>query len=155
MKISELLKPESVQIGLQSTGKENILLELSQLMAKAHPDIDQKDAFRSLLDREQKGSTGVNRGLAVPHGRSTSAKGMHLIVVYDPKGKDFDSGDQLPSHLFFTVIAADTYSPHEQLEILRIIATIYEETDLKTKLEGIQDSKALFELILEKEKEIA
>ncbi len=153
MKLSDLLKPEFVRIGLKMSLKEEILLELASFIANTHPSVNQKEAYRALLDREQKGSTGISQGLAVPHGRSSEVKGMHLVVVYDPKGKDFDSSDGNLSHLFFTVVAADTYSPHEQLEILRIVAEIYEKTDLKERIRTVQTSQELFSLLQEKELE--
>jgi mannitol/fructose-specific phosphotransferase system IIA component (Ntr-type) len=155
MKLAELLKPEYVKVGLEGKTKEDILQELADFLSLSHSGIDKKDVFKAILEREKKGSTGVGNGLAIPHGRSPRIDGMHLIVVYDPAGKDFDAYDKKPSHLFFTAIASDDYSPHEQLEVLRIIAEIYEKTDLEKSIEKVKTPQAFYELLVAKEEEIS
>ncbi|OHD55627.1 MAG: hypothetical protein A2Y33_13410 [Spirochaetes bacterium GWF1_51_8] len=155
MKLAELLKPEYVKVGLEGKTKEDILQELAKFLSLSHKGVDEKDAFKAIQEREKKGSTGVGNGLAIPHGRSPKIEGMHLIVAYDPDGKEFDAYDKKPSHLFFTAVASDDYSPHEQLEVLRIIAEIYEKTDLEKSIEKVKNPQAFYELLVKKEEEIS
>ena len=155
MKLEELLKPQYVKIGLNAKNKNDILMELSEFISLCHPTIDKKDAFKSLSEREKKGSTGLGNGLAIPHGRSASVEGMHLAVVYDPEGKDFEAYDKSPSNLFFVALVSEDYSTHEQLEILRVIAEIYEKTDISTSVKNVTTSDALYSLLIKKEEEIS
>ncbi len=155
MRLAELLKPEYVKIGLSGKTKEDVLQELAAFIAATHDSIDKKDAYDAILEREKKGSTGVGNGLAIPHGRSPKVEGMHLVVVYDPEGKNFDAYDKNPSHLFFTAVASDEYSPHEQLEVLRIIAEMYEKTDLSKAVLKVKSSAELYDLLIKKEDEIS
>jgi mannitol/fructose-specific phosphotransferase system IIA component (Ntr-type) len=80
---------------------------------------------------------------------------MHLVVVYDPEGKNFDAYDKNPSQLFFTAVASDEYSPHEQLEVLRIIAEMYEKTDLNKAVMKVKTPAELYNLLIKKEEEIS
>lgn len=155
MRLTELLTPQYVKIGLSGKTKEDVLQELAAFIAATHASIDKKDAYEAILEREKKGSTGVGNGLAIPHGRSPKVEGMHLVVVYDPEGKNFDAYDKNPSHLFFTAVASDEYSPHEQLEVLRIIAEMYEKTDLSKAVLKVKTPAELYDLLIKKEDEIS
>ncbi len=155
MKLVELLKVEFVEIGLNGKSKDEILQNIAGFISKAHPTIDKKDAHKAIADREKKGSTGLGNGLAIPHGRSPKVDGMHLVVIYDRDGKDFEAYDKKPSHMFFAAITSDDYSPHEQLEVLRIIAEIYEKTDISSSVQNVKTPEELFELLLKKEEEIS
>lgn len=155
MRLMELLKPEYVKIGINGKNKDDVLQNIAEFISEAHVSIDKKDAYKAIADREKKGSTGLGNGLAIPHGRSPKVGGMHLVVVYDPDGKDFEAYDKKPSHLFFAAITSDDYSPHEQLEVLRIIAEIYEKTDIGMAVSNIKNSMDLYNLLLKKEEEIS
>jgi mannitol/fructose-specific phosphotransferase system IIA component (Ntr-type) len=155
MRLKELLKPEYVKIGLNGKTKDDIMHNISDFMALSHPSIDKKDVYKALSEREKKGSTGLGNGLAIPHGRSSKVSGMHLVVIYDSQGKDFESYDKKSSQLFFAAITSEDYSPHEQLEVLRVIAEIFEKTDISSSVSGVKSSKDLYDLLLEKEEEIS
>ncbi len=154
MRLKDFLKPEYVKIiNNGAKNKEDILNEIAGVLTEKHQLDDKKEVFKALMERERKGSTGLGKGLAVPHGRSPKVKGMHVCVVYYPNGKDFEAYDKKPSSLFFSAITSDDYSPHEQLEILRIIAEIYEKTDISTVIHNVKDSNELFDLLMKKEEE--
>ena len=155
MKMVELLKPDFVKIGISAKSKDDVLQELAEFISISHKSIDKKDAYKALSEREKKGSTGLGNGLAIPHGRSSKVDGMNLVVVYDPDGKDFDAYDKKPSNLFFAAITSDDYSPHEQLEVLRIIAEMYEKTDISKTVEKVKVSQDLYNLLIKKEEEIS
>lgn len=155
MKLSSFLKPEYVKIvNNGGKNKEEILNEISKFMTSVHPGLDKRDVYRALLEREKKGSTGLGKGLAVPHGRSPNVSGMHVCVVYYPAGKDFEAYDKNPSNLFFAAVTSEDYSPHEQLEILRIIAEIYEKTDISEAIKKVKTDQELYELLIQKEEEL-
>lgn len=153
MYLSELLKPEYVKIGLKGVKKEECLQEICEFISNVH-GLDKKEVIKSIMEREKKGSTGLASGLAVPHGRSDNIQGIHFGVVYVPEGRDFEAYDKQPTYLFIAGIVSNQYSPHEQLEILKIIVEIYEKTDIKTSIKKVTTPKELYDLIILKEKEI-
>lgn len=153
MRLSQLLKPEYVRLGLDGKNKEELMQSISKYMADVH-GLDKKDVYKAISDREKKGSTGLGNGLAIPHGRSAKVSGMHLVVIYDAQGEDYEAYDKKPSHLFFAALTSEDYSPHEQLEVLRIIAEIYEKTDIASSVKNVKTDRELYELLLKKEEEI-
>ena len=155
MKLAELLKPDYVRIGLNGKNKDEVLQNIAEFISALHPSIDKKDIYKAIAEREKKGSTGLGNGLAIPHGRSPKVSGMHLVVLFDPEGREFEAYDKKPSHLFFAAITSDDYSPHEQLEVLRIIAEIYEKTDISTSVKKVTTAGELYDLLIRKEQEIA
>jgi mannitol/fructose-specific phosphotransferase system IIA component (Ntr-type) len=156
MKLSDFLKKEYVKI-INNGGKtkEEIINEISKFIAQVHKTLDERDVARALIEREKKGSTGLGKGLAVPHGRSPNVSGMHVCVIYYPSGKNFDSYDKKPSYLFFSAVTSEDYSPHEQLEILRIIAEIFEKTDISETMKSVKTAEELFNLLIKKEEELS
>jgi len=90
---------------LKSKRKSSALEEMVSALVTAevtrHPD-GVLDAVRR---REALGSTGLGKGIAVPHARSTLVTERAIVVARSPKGIDFESPDGLPSHLFFMIVA--------------------------------------------------
>lgn len=154
MKLTEMLKPEYMKIGLNGKTKDNVMQELADFVGNVH-NLDRKDVYTAFVEREKKGSTGVGNGLAIPHGRSERIDGMYMIVAYDATGKEFDTYDQNPAHLFFAAVASEDFSPHEQLEALRIIAEMYEKTDIAKAVQKISNPADLYKLLVRKEEEIS
>lgn len=154
MKLAELLKPEYVKFGLNGKNKNEILQELAAFLASVHKGFDKKDAYNAMVEREKKGSTGIGGGLAIPHGRCSKVEGIHLAVVYDPEAKDFDAYDKSLAFLFFTALISDEFSPHEQLELWQLIVALCEMTDFKTAVKQVKTPLDLYNLIIDKEKEL-
>ncbi len=152
MLFRDILEERFVRIGLKATKKNEIFEELAQLFEEIH-GIDRKEAYKAMVERERKGSTGLGNGLAIPHGRSPNIKDLHIIFVYEPDGRDFEAYDKQPSNLFLAVLTSDEYSPQQQLEILRIIVEIYEKTDIVQALKNVKTPHDLYELIIQKEAE--
>ncbi len=156
MRLIDFLKPEYVKIiSNGEKNKEEILGEIADFLTSEHNLEDKKEVYKALIEREKKGSTGLGKGLAVPHGRSPKVSGMHVCVIYYPQGKEFEAYDRKPSHLFFSAITSADYSPHEQLEILRIIAEIYEKTNISEEIKNVKTNEELFKLLIKKEEEIS
>lgn len=90
---------------LRSRKKGSVLEEMVAALATAgitrHPDA----VVDALRRRESLGSTGIGKGIAVPHGRSTLVAERALLVARSRKGVDFESSDDLPVHLCFLIVA--------------------------------------------------
>ena len=90
---------------LRSRKKSSVLEELAAALATAgitrHPD----SVVEALRRREALGSTGIGKGIAVPHGRSTLVTERALLVARSRKGIDFEASDGLPVHLCFLIVA--------------------------------------------------
>jgi nitrogen PTS system EIIA component len=69
MKIAEFLSPKAVVAELTARSKQDVLGELCQTLARAHPELNAPRLLEVLRDRERLGSTGIGEGVAIPHGK--------------------------------------------------------------------------------------
>src|SRR5207237_10154233 len=70
MRLSELLKPQNIKLGLAARNKSEAIAELVTLLAANHEVTDAKKVLDSVLEREGTRTTGIGNGLAIPHGKT-------------------------------------------------------------------------------------
>jgi len=101
--ISKLLKPEFVILDLKGKTKKEVLKE----MVDALPldDDKKKSIYEAILKREEIGSTGIGKGIAIPHSRSAVLNDVYLVVGVSKEGVNFDAIDKKPVHLIFLLCA--------------------------------------------------
>lgn len=123
MSLIDLVVEDIVKIPLAAKDKPDVLRELVQTLKDAG-QIDDFDAvLQAVQEREDKMSTGLENGIAVPHGKTTSVPSLKLAIGIAPAGIDFDALDRKPSNLFFLLIAPPNQSgPH--VEALAEIAKL-------------------------------
>jgi nitrogen PTS system EIIA component len=115
MALFDLVSEKIVKIPLDSKDKPDVLRELTRILKDAG-EIDDFDAvLKAVHEREDKQSTGLTQGIAVPHGKTAAISSLKLAIGIAPQGIDFDSMDGEPSKLFFLLLAAPNQSgPHVQ-----------------------------------------
>jgi len=106
MKILDFLSKEAVLIDLQSTDKKGVLDELAWPLAGL-THVDHRDIVRVLIERERLGSTGIGKGIAIPHGKLSGLDALVLGFGLSRGGVNFDSIDGKLSHIFFLLLSPD------------------------------------------------
>jgi mannitol/fructose-specific phosphotransferase system IIA component (Ntr-type) len=125
MKVSSLLTASDVTLGLKKGPKHQIIEDLVDILVNSG-SISQNDrgkVVKAVVDREKQSSTGLEKGIAVPHAKTDAADQLLMALGISEKGIDFDSIDGAPSHLFFLLLApTQIRGPHLQTlaEISRI-----------------------------------
>jgi PTS system nitrogen regulatory IIA component len=105
MSIAEQITKDVVKVSLESKGKPEVLRELAEILWNAGV-IDDVDAVLAAIDRrEEKGSTGLEFGIAVPHAKSERVKQLTMAVSISKEGIGFDALDGEPSKPFFLMLA--------------------------------------------------
>lgn len=123
MAIINLITENIIKIPLESTTKPEAIRELVEVLKKAGKIEDTESVFNAVLTRENMGSTGLEKGIAVPHAKTNRVSSLVLAIGVAPKGIDFDSLDGEPSNLFFLLLAPPSQSgPH--IEALSEIARL-------------------------------
>jgi len=89
--------------------------------AGALPDGHQEDVISAILRREQLASTGIGRGVAIPHTKHDAVRRLVATVAHSRKGIDFESLDGEPVHLIFLLVSPFN-SPTEHLRALEAIS---------------------------------
>jgi len=107
MRISELLREETITTTLQNTEKKAIIEELMALAEKTGNVKDHEQALQAVMEREEMMSTGLERGVAIPHAKTNSVENLTLALGISREGVDFESADGKPSHLFFLLMAPE------------------------------------------------
>ncbi len=121
MALIDLIEETVVRAPLKATGKEAAIRELVDALAQAGKILDAETAYRSVLDREARGSTGLEEGIAVPHGKTIAARELTIAIGVSPGGVEFGSMDGKPARLLFLILAPpDKAGPH--IEALAEIA---------------------------------
>jgi mannitol/fructose-specific phosphotransferase system IIA component (Ntr-type) len=148
MPIRDFLSPDAVSLDLQSGNKDTVLAELVALL-KSGPRTEET-LLRHLRRREEHGSTGVGRGLAVPHCRSTEVNRVRLAFGRSERGIDYQSLDGAPVHAFFLIVAPPAETVPQYLPVLGKIASLGREPDFQARVKGLKEVEELFRLLEEK-----
>lgn len=120
MKLREFFTADAVSLNLQSDTKDDILKELVALL---HLDPKSEGIlFKTLKRRENLGSTGIGKGIAIPHCRSLVVNRLRLAYGRKPTGIDFKAIDGAPVHNFFLIVAPPLEVSNQYLPVLGKIA---------------------------------
>src|SRR5690625_3363169 len=107
MKITDLLKEDTIILDLQADSKENVLGELVGKLNNAGRLKDPEAFKQDILARESQSTTGVGEAIAIPHAKSAAVKTPAIAFGRSASGIDFDSMDGQPAHLFFMIAASE------------------------------------------------
>lgn len=124
MNLKKALNRQAVSLQLQSRTKAEIIEELTDLLVRAGIVQDREAVLAAVRERESKMSTGMQNGIAIPHGKSDAVSTLVSAVGIHPEGIDFDSIDGQPSRIFIlTVSPINRTGPHIQFlaEISRLL----------------------------------
>ena len=150
MKITDLLKPQSILLNASPTNKADAIYTLGDLMDKGGNLSDKAEYLKAVFAREESGSTGLGDGIATPHAKSAGVKEAGLAAMVVPNGVDFDALDGQSSRLFF-MIAAPEGAADTHVEVLSKLATMVIDPDFKNALIQAATVDRFLELITAKE----
>lgn len=148
MELREFFAEDAIQLELAGTTKDDILKELIGLLKL--PEKDEATLFKMLKRRENLGSTGMGRGIAIPHCRSMVVNKLRVAFGRKSAGVDFKALDDKPVHFFFLIVAPPLEVSNQYLPVLGKIAQFSKESDVPEKLLSITDPKQFMELLAAK-----
>ncbi len=148
MELREFFAEDAIQLELAGTTKDDILKELIGLLKL--PEKDEATLFKMLKRRENLGSTGMGRGIAIPHCRSMVVSKLRVAFGRKKAGVDFKALDDKPVHFFFLIVAPPLEVSNQYLPVLGKIAQFSKEGDVPEKLMSLSDPKQFMELLAAK-----
>lgn len=152
MRITELLKPEGIALGVQLDSKEAAIDFMVDLHEKSGNISDKAEYKRGILAREEGGSTAIGEGIAIPHAKNKAVKRPGLAAMTVPAGVDYDALDGQPSNLFF-MIAAPEGGGDVHLEVLSRLSVLLMDEDFRKQLLSADSKEAFLKVIDAKEME--
>jgi PTS system nitrogen regulatory IIA component len=148
MELRDFFAEDAVQLELQGTSKDEVLKELIGLLG-----LDEKAEgmlFKMLKRRENLGSTGIGRGIAIPHCRSLVVNRLRVAFGRKRDGVDFKAIDDKPVHFFFLIVAPPLEVSNQYLPVLGKIAQFSKEGDVPARLLSLASPAEFMALLEEK-----
>ncbi len=139
MKFCDFVKTKAIKAELTSTDKEGVIREMvTSLVISGQLGSDEQESIvEAILKREELGSTGIGRGIAVPHTKHPSVSSPVGAVGISSKGVDFQSLDGEQVQLFFMLISP----PNQPSDHLRALENISKQLQDETFCRFLKQSK--------------
>lgn len=154
MILQKVFQPSTIKTGLESDSKEELFEELIEVLARAYPPqkpFPRQQIFDALTRREAKMSTGISKGIALPHATVEGLDTLRGVLGISAKGIDYDALDGHPVFLAFMLLTPpdDTEVHLQALQRIAVLINAHGET---TKLAGAKTPQEAFALIKEFER---
>ena len=144
MKLVEFFAPDEVDLDLDADGKEAALRELVGLLAVNEKS---EELFRLLKKRENLGSTGIGKGVAIPHCRSLVVDRLRVVYGRKPAGLDFEAIDGKSVHHMFLIVAPPVEISNQYLPVLGKIAQFCKNPKNLARLDEIESADEFFDVL--------
>jgi mannitol/fructose-specific phosphotransferase system IIA component (Ntr-type) len=148
MELREFFSEDAVKLELEGSTKDEVLKELISLLRL--DDKAEGMLFKMLKRRENLGSTGIGRGIAIPHCRSLVVNKLRVAFGRKTAGVDFKAIDEKPVHFCFLIVAPPLEVSNQYLPVLGKIAQFSKEPDVPERLLALRDPRAFMALLEEK-----
>ena len=148
MELREFFTEDAVKLDLAGGTKDEILKELISLLG-----LDEKSdgmLYKMLKRRENLGSTGIGRSIAIPHCRSLVVNRLRVAFGRKAAGVDFKAIDEKPVHFFFLIVAPPLEVSNQYLPVLGKIAQFSKEPDVPERLFALKAPREFLALLEEK-----
>jgi nitrogen PTS system EIIA component len=145
MELREFFTEDVVKLNLESDTKDEILKELIAVLG-----LDEKSEsilYKMLKRRENLGSTGIGKGIAIPHCRSLVVNRLRVAFGRKPGGLDFKAIDEQPVHNIFLIVAPPLEVSNQYLPVLGKIAQFSKDADVVASLREIEEPREFLALL--------
>jgi PTS system nitrogen regulatory IIA component len=146
MLISDLLSAERIRCDVQSSSKKRLLELISEELARNSDEFSKREIFESLCARERLGSTGMGKGVAIPHGRVKSTRHVQAAFIRLKKPLPFDAADGEPVDLLFCLAVPEDCG-EDHLKLLAQVAELFSDPELLRELREAESPARLLQLL--------
>jgi PTS system nitrogen regulatory IIA component len=148
MNLKSVLSTETVSLKMKGSTKEEIINELLDILAAAKKIPDREAAYNAVMDREQKMSTGMKHGIAIPHGKSNTIQDLVACIGVSEKPVDFDSLDHEPCRIFImTLSPVEKTGPH--LQFLAEVSLLFKSAEKRREILNAKSPEDIIKVLSE------
>lgn len=150
MKLTDFIVDDAIITEIKATEKEAVIREMVFTLKDAQK-INGKDVeniIKSLMKREELGSTGIGKGVAVPHTKHDCVKKIMGAIARSTKGVDFNALDGEPVHIFFLLLSPND-SAGTHLAALERISTVIRDNDFRRFMREANGKAEMIEILKE------
>lgn len=144
--INSFLSKDCTKAAVLFHSKKRMLEYISQIAQQKLPELTEQEILDSLLKREKLGSTGIGKGIAIPHGRLSNIDETVAILVVNTQPIAFDAIDDRPVDIFITLLVPDAQC-QTHLKTLAAIADKLKDKQFCKKLRHAQSDQSLYEIM--------
>lgn len=146
IELADLLTVERVDTGCQLSSKKRLMERITSLLLSGRAQLDRKTVLQTLIERERLGSTGIGKGVALPHGRINGLDDVIGAVVVLANPLDYDAVDNESVRLAFgLLVPAEANEQH--LRILAHLARLFDDEMIRNKVFSANDNQEVFDLL--------
>lgn len=150
MKLSECLSQKAVVTQVVATDKREILAGLVALIELTDGVMDSASLLEEVETREKLGSTGIGKGVAIPHVHLDNISQMHVAMMTTSEGVDFDAIDSDPCRIFIMVVAPDS-SRQTYLQLLAEVSRLFRHEEVRDSVLAAGAPDELLDVLREAE----
>jgi PTS system nitrogen regulatory IIA component len=148
MNLKTVLTAETINLHLKGSTKDEIINELLDMLVAAGKIPNRDAAFYAVMEREQKMSTGMKHGIAIPHGKTDTIQDLVACVGIAEKPVEFDSLDHEPCRIFImTLSPLEKTGPH--LQFLAEISLLFKSAEKRQEILSAQTPEAIIKILAE------
>lgn len=150
MQISEILTPNTIRAGLEGEDKRTVINAMIDLL-RDHPSVEDLDEVRRVvLEREELMSTGVGKGLALPHGKTTAVTGNVAVLALTRQSVDFEAIDDQPVRLIFLLVGTPE-AKSQHVKILSRISRLMNRDTVRDRMLAARSNDDLYRAVVDGE----
>ncbi|MDR2786199.1 MAG: PTS sugar transporter subunit IIA [Treponema sp.] len=148
MNLKMVLTKETINLHLKGANKQEIINELLDILVAANKIQDRQAAYAAVMEREQKMSTGMKHGIAIPHGKSATINDLVACIGISDDPVDFDSLDHEPCRIFImTLSPMEKTGPH--LQFLAEISLLFKSSEKRAEILKASSSEDILRILAE------
>jgi PTS system nitrogen regulatory IIA component len=146
MNLKTVLTKETICLHLKGTNKEEIINELLDILVAANKIQDREAAYNAVMERENKMSTGMKHGIAIPHGKSPTISDLVACIGISDTPIEFGALDNQPCRIFIlTLSPVEKTGPH--LQFLAEISLLFKSDEKRSEILKAQNVEAILEIL--------
>ena len=146
MEVNEFINKNLIEMNLKSEDKDSVIKEMIEIMAENEIITDKKEVIKKAMEREEKGTTGVGKGVAIPHVKSDAVKKPAVAFGRSDVGIDYGSMDEKPSRLFFLITVPEE-SHDEHLKLLAQLSRNLVHDDFRDNLLTAKNAEEVMNIL--------
>lgn len=146
MRIYDVLDESLIKVGLSSIDKEECFEEMVDVLVRSGRISDRTSALEALRYREAQCTTGIGRGIAIPHGKHPSITGLVAVLGISSDGIEFDAVDGEPVHLVLMLLST-TNDPGPHIRALAETSRLLIIPGFYRKIIGAKTSREILDII--------
>jgi len=146
MNLKSVVTLDSINLNLKGTTKKEIIYEMLDTLHRTGRIKDKEAALTAVLDREEKMSTGMKHGIAIPHGKTATTQELVACIGISGNPVDFDSLDKQPCRIFImTISPIEKTGPH--LQFLAEVSLLFKSPEKREEILNAKTPEEVLEIL--------